>query len=157
MTSVRPPLGAAERLPTLTEVVELPCAPSVQAGTGAVPPAQGVPAEAPSLGEAGHETVDRTGPEAGAGPSPGETVPEPAWVDDEAPVDEALVDEVLDAVQRRIDVLYEYRVREALAPVMARLADRVVHELRDALAETVREVVARAVTEELAARRRPRG
>lgn len=151
MSAVRPPQAAPERLPTLTEVVEWPSPHSAQLGTTAVPPAQAPSADAPFRGEPVDEPLVREGSGASVDPPLDEAEPESARVD------EALVDEVLDAVQRRIDVLYEYRVREALAPVMARLADRVVHELRDALAETVREVVARAVAEELAARRRSRG
>ena len=123
----RLPPSAPDRLPTLTEVLLPPGAASP--GTPMVPAPE---ADAPAGGAAASAT------------------PEGADQDQ-------LVDEMLDAIQQRIDVLYEYRVREALAPALARLADRVVHELRDSLAETVREVVTRAVAEELAARkdRRP--
>ena len=127
MTSARNP-PPPDRLPTLTEVVE-PVAPPI--GSWRPEP---VPPPSPDAPEA---------PEA------------PAGVVD-ALDEEQLGDGVLDAVHRRIDVLYEYRVREALAPAMAQAADRLVREIRDALAETVRDVVARAVAEELEARRRSR-
>ena len=123
----RLPPSAPDRLPTLTEVLMPP--EQAPSSTRMVPEPQ---ADAPGGGAA-------------------------ASLPPEGADQDKLVDEMLDAIQQRIDVLYEYRVREALAPALARLADRVVLELRDSLAETVREVVTRAVAEELAARkgRRP--
>lgn len=86
------------------------------------------------------------------------TVPvEPPLLDDA--VDAAALDErriasqVLADVQRQIDLMLEYRLREALAPAMARLTDALVHEARTELASTLRDVVARAVAAELGRRR----
>jgi hypothetical protein len=73
-----------------------------------------------------------------------------------SPVDEAsIVDAVMAGLQPRIDLMLEYRLREALAPLLARAADAIVHDARAELAHTLRDVVARAVSQELA-RRRPR-
>ena len=64
-----------------------------------------------------------------------------------------VVDEVMAEVQRRMDLMFEYRLREALAPALARAADQLVGEAREALASTLRDVVARAVAQEIARRR----
>lgn len=71
-----------------------------------------------------------------------------------APFDErGLVDEVMSSLQQRMDLMFEYRLREAIAPVLARIIDGVVDEARVALAATLRDVVARAVAQEVARRR----
>ena len=73
-----------------------------------------------------------------------------------APVDEArIVDTVMAGLQQRVDQMFEFRLREALGPVLARAADMVVSDARQELAHTLRDVVARAVSQEMA-RRRPR-
>ena len=73
-----------------------------------------------------------------------------------APVDEArIVDTVMAGLQQRVDQMFEFRLREALGPVLARAADLVVSDARQELAHTLRDVVARAVSQEMA-RRRPR-
>lgn len=70
-------------------------------------------------------------------------------------IDEAgVVDAVMAALQPRIDLMLEYRLREALAPLLARAADTIVADARQELAQTLRDVVARAVGQELARRRR---
>lgn len=64
-----------------------------------------------------------------------------------------LVAAVMRELQPRIDLMFEYRLREALSPLLARLADAVLHEARGELAATLRDVVARAVAHEMARRR----
>jgi hypothetical protein len=72
----------------------------------------------------------------------------------EPTADEAeLVQRVLADVQRQIDLMLEYRLREALSPALARLSEALVHEVRDELASTLRDVVARAVAQELSRHR----
>lgn len=67
-----------------------------------------------------------------------------------AGIEEArLVNQVLVDVQQRVDNMLEYRLREALAPLLARYADDLVAQARDELARTLRDVVARAVAQEL--------
>lgn len=91
-----------------------------------------------------------------AAPGPGPAAAAPPAPPDLPPVDEArIVDSVMAGLQQRIDQMFEFRLREALGPVLARAADLVVHDARAELAHTLRDVVARAVTQELA-RRRPR-
>lgn len=60
---------------------------------------------------------------------------------------------ILAEVQRQVDVMLETRMREALAPVLARLTDALVREARSELASTLRDVVARAVAQELSRHR----
>ena len=66
---------------------------------------------------------------------------------------EQIVAEVMQSLQQRIDLMFEYRLREALAPLLARMADGVIREARDELAQTLRDVVTRAVNQELSRRR----
>lgn len=61
----------------------------------------------------------------------------------------ALVDAVLASLQQRVDLMFEYRVREALTPVLRQLADELVVRARQELGDSLREVVSRAVTQEL--------
>ena len=75
--------------------------------------------------------------------------PEPSQQFDEA----VLVQRVLGDVQRQIDLMLEYRLREALAPALARLSEALVYEVRDELASTLRDVVAKAVAQELSRHR----
>lgn len=71
-------------------------------------------------------------------------------------LDEAqIAQRVLADVQRQIDGMLEYRLREALAPILLRSTEALVRELRQELAKTMKDVVARSVTQEIA-RQRPR-
>jgi hypothetical protein len=67
--------------------------------------------------------------------------------------EERLVANVLVELQRHADLMLEYRLREAIDPALSRLADGLVHDLREELAATLRDVVARAVSQELARQR----
>lgn len=67
--------------------------------------------------------------------------------------EEQLVQRVLADVQRQIDLMLEYRMREILAPILTRAGDSVVRETRSELASTLRDVVARAVAQELSRHR----
>jgi hypothetical protein len=126
------PRGAAHR-PTLTDVVHVD-----------VP----LPAEAAA--------ADVQPPEASASPSPqapdgSQTLRLPGGV---APLDEAaIVQSVLVDMQRQVDLMFEYRLREAVAPALARASDALIRDLRGELAEALREIVARAVAQELARHR----
>lgn len=60
---------------------------------------------------------------------------------------------VLANVQRQIDLMLEQRLREAISPALARLADALLREVRSELASTLRDVVSRAVTQELSRHR----
>ncbi len=63
--------------------------------------------------------------------------------------EEQIVHNVLAELQRRTDLMLEYRLREALSPILARLCDTLIKEAREDLAATLRDVVARAVAQEL--------
>lgn len=69
-------------------------------------------------------------------------------------VDEAaMAQRVFSEVQRQIDGMLEYRLREALTPILARTAESLVRELRQELSKTMRDVVSRAVAQEVARQR----
>jgi hypothetical protein len=118
---------APARLPTLTEVMQ---------------EGRGVPALR-RVSEAAAPPVPERAAEAAAAADPGGT-----------PVDEArIVEAVLIGLQQRVDLMLEYRLREALAPLLARATDAILQETRVELAHTLRDVVARAVGQELTRRR----
>ena len=118
---------APARLPTLTEVMQ---------------EGRGVPALR-RVSEAAAPPVPERAAEAAAAADPGGT-----------PVDEArIVEAVLSGLQQRVDLMLEYRLREALALLLARATDAILQEARVELAHTLRDVVARAVGQELARRR----
>ncbi len=56
---------------------------------------------------------------------------------------------VLERLLRRSDALLDAQLQSTLAPVLERAAETVAHELHDALNRMIRDIVARAVTEEL--------
>ncbi len=67
--------------------------------------------------------------------------------------EEQLSQRVLADLQHQIDLMIEVRLREALTPLLQRAADNLVRETRAELASTLREIVARAVAQELARHR----
>jgi hypothetical protein len=90
--------AAPDRLPTLTEVVEL----GLDEGGAAL---------APVAPTAGATEIDM------------------------------LVARVCAEIQPHINLLFEARLREALAPVLARATDGLIHEARQATAQALRELV----------------
>lgn len=64
-----------------------------------------------------------------------------------------LMEHVLARLGRDADRMIEQHLREALAPVLARVADDLARDVRARLLLTLREVVAHAASEELALRR----
>jgi hypothetical protein len=67
-----------------------------------------------------------------------------------ATLDEAaLTQRVLADLDKQLDLMFEHRLRETLAPVLARMTDALVREMRNQLAVSLREMVARAVSLEL--------
>lgn len=105
-------------------------------------------ARLPTLTEVVLEGAAR--PPAPAAPAtPAEPAATPVTALDEA----RIVDAVMAGLQPRIDLMLEYRLREALAPLLARATEAIVHEARAELAHTLRDVVARAVSQEVARRR----
>ncbi|HET7527580.1 MAG TPA: hypothetical protein VFK10_16675 [Burkholderiaceae bacterium] len=94
------------------------------------------------------------------GDLPSAQAPEPAPLRDAEVAPDALLAEVwlqesriaarvIERLQPRIDVLFEHRLREALAPMVARVYNAVAEEARKELARKLREAVEQAVNEEL--------
>ena len=128
------PSVPSDRVPTLTEVVAWPGPPLIAA------------AELPAM--PGFASIDglvaEIGVDAPAAPLPG-SVPDA----------DQLTERVLIDLQRQIDLMLDYRLREVLTPLLTRAVDGVVRETRSELASTLRDVVARAVAQELARHRIP--
>jgi len=168
MTAERP--GPPQSVPTLTEVISWPDAarpprddprasahgragddtgprdgeirgqPVLSAEAGAV---AGVPtAESPSLSpRAAHEpSAVAQASEAGSAS---------AGLDEDALARRVLLD-----LQRQLDGVLEYRVREVLTPILERAADALVRDARRELSRSLAELVDRAVAEQLR-RQRP--
>lgn len=143
MSAELPPSPA--RVPMLTEVVRDapvalgPAPPGAAiddpAGSDAVPPPCGLgPLQPP--------------PEPIAGATPDVALRATAAADASRVVERVLAD-----LRHRIDPMLEYRLRDALAPALARVADLLVEQARVELAETLREIVAEAVTQEVVRQR----
>ena len=112
-----PPSHAADRMPTLTEVLEL---------------------------------EPQTGVEEAAEAAQDEAVPLRLDISAELAAEpvldiQALVSEVLVELQPRIDMLFESRLRDALAPALARVAEGLIREARSEVAIALHELVADAV------------
>ena len=70
-----------------------------------------------------------------------------------ASTEDQIVQRVLLDLQRQIDLMLDYRLREALTPVLTRATDALVLEARSTLASTLRDIVARAVAQEISRHR----
>ncbi len=78
------------------------------------------------------------------------TRPAAAPVAAPAAIDEAvLTQRVLADLDKQLDLMFEHRLRETLAPVLARMTDTLVREMRNQLALSLREMVAKAVSLEI--------
>lgn len=67
--------------------------------------------------------------------------------------EDELVQRVLVDLQRQIDLMLEVKLREVLTPALTRATDALLREARAELASTLRDVVARAVAQELSRHR----
>lgn len=63
--------------------------------------------------------------------------------------DDALVEKVLQDVQRQVDLRIEHQLNAALAPIIEKLTSTLAADARLAIAESLRDVVQRAVAQEL--------
>ncbi len=142
MSTGRPPQGS---IPTLTEVVPWPSVATATTTTTAAPVAVAVevPAAAtPVLAIAA------------AAPLQAATPPVAPAATMAAAISEAeLTQRVLADVQKQIDMVLEVRLREALAPALARASDALVRDARKELTSALRDVVARSVAHELGRKR----
>jgi len=80
-------------------------------------------------------------------PAPVDPVAAPQLSDDE------LRKLILADIQHQVDQMLEVRLREALAPALTRLTDALLRETRGELASTLRDIVARAVAQEMSRHR----
>jgi hypothetical protein len=129
--------GRSAHVPTLTEVVHVDVPLPAEAAAAAVGTAPAQPQAEP--------------PAHPPGPDWSQTVRLSGGT---SALDEAvLTQSVLADVQRQVDLMLEYRLREAIAPALARASDALIRDLRAELAEALREIVARAVAQELARHR----
>lgn len=67
--------------------------------------------------------------------------------------DSALTQALLNSIQARVDTQFEARLREAIAPALARAVDGLLREIGPELALALRETAERAVSQELARRK----
>lgn len=140
MTHARTP--PPRQVPTLTEVVDVSKSKPAAGVTVPDSPAAASAAAAP----AAHRSAAK------AAATPAVAAVSPAGVASPALGainEEALVQRVLVDVQRQIDLMLEHRLRESLAPALARLTESLVREVRNDLASTLRDVVSKAVAQEI--------
>jgi hypothetical protein len=136
------------RVPTLTEVVAVADSHMVDLPLDDALADAAFPAALQAQPDPGPETLPQP-PQQAAWPADTGGRPAPA-----EPVDEIqLVQQVLADVQRQVELLLEYRLRETLAPILARATDSLIRDTRSQLAATLHEMVARAVAQELSRHR----
>ena len=63
-----------------------------------------------------------------------------------------LTQRVLADLQRQVELMLEVRLREALAPILARATDALVRDARKELTAAMRDIVARSIANELGRR-----
>lgn len=135
------------RVPTLTEVVEWSSLTRVEPEVAQVPD----PAHLPVLSE----TVllqDWPGVDAASARAQPETAAAPEA--EAARIDPAeLTRRIVSDVQQQVDRMLEERLRVVLAPMLERLTQTLAQQARDELALALRDVVAEAVSHELARHR----
>jgi hypothetical protein len=147
--------GGIDRLPTLTEVLELGPAPDPAAEVRARLP-EPEPASEPDPSPAFDlawppaplESAEPLMPDVGE--PPGVSTSGPAAPTMDAP---SLVSQVLAEVQPLLGELLEDRLRQALAPARASAANGLIRDVRQELAATLRELVEEAVARAIRARR----
>ncbi len=71
-----------------------------------------------------------------------------------SPIDaQAVSQQVLLGVQRHLDAMLEFRLRQSLQPILEKMAAAMVAELREELSHTLKDVVSRAVAQEVSRHR----
>jgi hypothetical protein len=63
-----------------------------------------------------------------------------------------LTQRVLADLQRQVELMLEVRLREALAPILARASDALVRDARKELTAAMRDIVTRSIARELGRR-----
>ncbi|MDE2080074.1 MAG: hypothetical protein KGI90_01880 [Burkholderiales bacterium] len=129
---------SVDRLPTLTEVVELDALPGWHEAAP-VPAAAPAQAELPAV-PAAESPAERTAWPIDAPSASALAAAAPPRFDEAV-----LVALVLDALAPQIDTLFEQRLGDALAPALARAAEGLIRETRDELGPLLRALVQDAV------------
>lgn len=119
------------RVPTLTEVVEDATRGKTELGEPLIPL---------------RKTLQEPRAEA-------DVVPAPSTLSAARASEKQMAERVLTELQKQVDVMLEQQLRDALAPAIERLAEALANEMRTELASALREMVARAVTQELSRHR----
>jgi hypothetical protein len=78
--------------------------------------------------------------------------PRPATTAKPTPSEVLLTQRVLADLQRQVELMLEVRLREALAPILARASDALVRDARKELTAAMRDIVARSIARELGRR-----
>ena len=153
---VRPP----QHVPTLTEVIELhPAEPLVGKTDSTVVVSSGFPNPTSDWAPIANVFVGQPVPQEAL---PSQTVPvaeffaapQPVSFEAEGVSEVEIAQRVLSDVQKQIDGLLDFRLRESLGPILARHSEALVRDLREELGRTMRDVVARSVAQEMAKLRR---
>lgn len=167
MSTSGPGRGPPAGIPTLTEVVAWPgqgpvapavstaSNPAVTPGPVAAVPAAPDPMTTPAPALAMAPVAAPIEPVAVAAPAASTASAPPAAPASKPAVhisEAQLVQRVLSDLQRQIDLMLEVRLREVLAPVLARATDALIRDARKELTVALRDAVARAVAQELARR-----
>jgi hypothetical protein len=149
MTDARP--LTALRVPTLTEVVAV-----AEAPVGAVEAPASPVGEVDDRAPSGSPVVDLQLDDVEAPVTPADPPPRNATAPARTtalPTDTQLIQQVLADVSRQVELMLEYRMRETLAPILARATDTMIRDTRNQLVNTLHEMVARAVAQEMARHR----
>jgi len=150
-----PALAPAEAPQNLQDA-PIPRAMLVDRGTERPGFARTVPADLPPLASTVGAAVGRAFTPSHAPTAPTSRLPEATAVPSAAALEAQITQRVMADLQRQIDGMLEYRLRETLAPILARTSEALVRELRQELSKTMKDVVARSVAQEVA-RQRSRG
>lgn len=155
---MKPPAQPPQRVPVLTEVVVLPSAtPEVVVDDyPPIPPDPSYAETAPAPFDGLDLAIPRQPPPGVLGATPAATpattpaAVAPAAVPSPPALDEArVVQRVMADLDKQLDLMFEQRLREALTPVLTRMTDSLVREMRGQLAQHLREMVTKAVSLEL--------
>ena len=71
--------------------------------------------------------------------------------------EDEVVRRVVTGLEEQLDLMFDHRIQEAVAPALARAADSLIADLRDQMVSVLHDMVSRAVAIELARQRRDGG
>jgi hypothetical protein len=133
---------------------EKPRAPPVAAVSVRAAPAPGAASAAPA--PAGNAPAPPTIPPAAAtlppATPPATAAAAPARAGASPAGDVQLTQRVLADLQRQVELMLEVRLREALAPILARASDALVRDAKKELTAAMRDIVSRSIARELGRR-----